>query len=131
MRVKPYNVLHVLGKGEPGGNSALRFVRALCNGLSRERYRTHVWFLDGAGPLADEFRQAGVQVRVLNWAAGDCDPVGAWRFLRAFRPERFSILHQHCEGRFVRLLPRMTTRAKVVLHLHGRPSGTLLGTRLP
>jgi glycosyltransferase involved in cell wall biosynthesis len=48
------------------------------------------------------------------------DPIGAWKFWRTLRGERFAIVHQHYGGRSVTSLARAATHAKIVWHLHGR-----------
>ena len=71
----PRDVLHLLGTAQPEGTSVARTVTALASGLDPERYRFSAWFLAGDGPLADELRAAGAQVRNLDWSGGARDPI--------------------------------------------------------
>jgi glycosyltransferase involved in cell wall biosynthesis len=64
--------------------------------------------------------QAGAQARALDWWRGARDPVGAWRFWRNLRSQKFAIVHLHFGGRSVCGLARAATQAKIIRHLHGR-----------
>ena len=97
-----------------------RIVGGLARGLDPERYQIHACFLEGDGPLVGELQQAGVQASALDWWRGARDPVGAWRFWRSLRTQKFAIVHLHFGGRSVSLLSRAATQAKIVRHLHGR-----------
>jgi glycosyltransferase involved in cell wall biosynthesis len=114
------NVLHILGTAQPEGTGMARIVGALARGLDPERYRIHAWFLEGAGPLVGMLEQAGVQASALDWWRGARDPLGARRFWRSLRTQRFSIVHLHFGGRSVCWLARKATQAKIIRHLHGR-----------
>lgn len=116
-----YRVLHVLGTADRLATAHARVVIPLARGLDPERFRLHAWFLGEDGPLADDFREAGVQVRVVPWR-GARDLPGAWRFWRGLRAEDFAILHQHYGGRSVRWLARRAGRPRILVHLHGRVS---------
>jgi glycosyltransferase involved in cell wall biosynthesis len=116
----PHRVLHILGTAQPEGTGIARIVAALAGGLDPQRYRIHAWFLGGDGPLVDELAASGVQARALRWSRGAQDPAGAWRFWRSLRGQPFQIVHVHFGGRSVRWLARAGTRAKIVMHLHGR-----------
>jgi glycosyltransferase involved in cell wall biosynthesis len=120
-RKPPYPVLHVLGTAAWTATAHARIVLPLAERLDPARFRLHAWFLGGGGSLTDEFKCAGIRVRVLPWA-GVRDPVGAARFWQALRKEEFAILHQHYGGRSVRWLARRASRASIVLHLHQRVS---------
>lgn len=115
-----HHVLHLIATAQPEGKAFAWMVGALARGLDPERYSIEAWFLGGDGPLAAELRDAGIQVRVLNWMRGARDPFGAWRFWRALRGQEFAIVHMHLGGRSVRWLARGITRAKIIAHLHGR-----------
>jgi colanic acid/amylovoran biosynthesis glycosyltransferase len=97
-----------------------RIVRTLSEGLDPKRYRIHALFLAGAGPLVNVLQQAGVQASALDWWRGARDPMGAWRFWRSLRRQKFAIVHLHFGGRSVNWLARAATQAKIVRHLHGR-----------
>ena len=97
-----------------------RIVCALAQGLDSKRYRFHAMFLAGAGPLVDALQQAGVEATALDWRRGARDPVGAWKFWRSLRSQRFAVVHLHFGGRSVCWLAREATHAKIVRHLHGR-----------
>lgn len=115
-----HQVLHILGTAQPEGTGMARIVRVLAEGLDPERYRIHAWFLAGAGPLVGMLEQAGVQSRALDWWRGARDPVGAWRFWRSLRNQKFAIVHLHFGGRSVCRLARAATQARIIRHLHGR-----------
>jgi glycosyltransferase involved in cell wall biosynthesis len=64
----------------------------------------------------------------VKWRGGALDPVGAFRFWRALRRSRPSIVHQHSGGRSIRVLVRAATDARVVLHVHAvSPEAPVLG----
>lgn len=114
------NVLHILGTAQPEGSSMARIVRALAQGLDPERYRMHALFLEGMGPLVGALQQAGVQASALKWWRGARDPVGAWKFWRSLRKQKFAIVQLHFGGRSVCWLARAATQAWIIRHLHGR-----------
>ncbi len=64
--------------------------------------------------------QAGVAASALDWWRGARDPVGAWRFWRSLRKQKFAIVQLHFGGRSVCRLARVATQAKIIRHLHGR-----------
>ncbi len=115
-----HEVLHILGTAQPEGTGMARIVGTLARGLDPERFRFHAWFLAGEGPLVGMLEQAGVRASALDWSRGARDPAGAWRFWRRLRTQKFQIVHIHFGGRSVRWLVRAGTRAKIVVHLHGR-----------
>jgi glycosyltransferase involved in cell wall biosynthesis len=114
----PCKVLHLLGTAQPEGASIAKIVCRLARGLESSRYQIHAWFLEEDGPWVDTLREAGAQVRVLGWRAGQRDPMGALRFWKGLREGRFDILHQHAGGRTPRWLARRTGDTYTVLHLH-------------
>ncbi len=116
----PHRVLHILGTAQPEGTAIARIVGGLARSLDPERYRIHAWFLCGEGPLVGALEQAGARVSALEWWRGARDPAGAWRFWRRLRGQEFEIVHMHFGGRSVRWLARAGTRARIVVHLHGR-----------
>jgi glycosyltransferase involved in cell wall biosynthesis len=115
-----HRVLHILGTAQPEGAGIARIVAALARGLDPERYRVDAWFLGGDGPLVGALETAGAQASALEWHRGARDPVGAWRFWRRLLGRGFAIVHMHAGGRSVRWLARAATRARIVVHLHGR-----------
>ncbi|MDR3673845.1 MAG: glycosyltransferase family 4 protein [Acidobacteriota bacterium] len=115
-----HQVLHILGTAQPESTGMARIVRTLSEGLDPKRYRIHALFLAGAGPLVNVLQQAGVQASALDWWRGARDPMGAWRFWRSLRRQKFAIVHLHFGGRSVNWLARAATQAKIVRHLHGR-----------
>ncbi len=115
-----HQVLHILGTAQPQGTGMARIVCALARELDPERYRIHAWFLEGAGPLVGMLEQADVSTHALEWWRGMRDPMGAWKFWRRLRAEKFSIVHLHFGGRSVCWLARAATQAKIIRHLHGR-----------
>jgi glycosyltransferase involved in cell wall biosynthesis len=114
----PSRVLHVLATAHEQGASISRIVRTLAGSIDPRRYQMSVWFLGGAGPMASELADAGMAVRTFDWNARRDDMAGAWRFWRALRRERFSIVHLHFGGRAAPLLVRSGGRTRIVLHLH-------------
>jgi glycosyltransferase involved in cell wall biosynthesis len=114
------DVLHILGTAQPEGSSVGHTVADLAKGLDPGRYRLHAWFLTGGGPLADELRANGVQVRILNWQRGARDPLGAWQLWQNLRASRFAIVHQHYGGRSVCWIARRASRAPIVYQIWGR-----------
>ena len=115
-----YHVLHILGTAQRESTGLAKIIAALARKLDQERYSIHALFLGEDGPLASELRNLGVPVCVMNWSLGARDPVGAWRFWRDLRGKEFAIIHQHFGGRTPRWLAQKATRAKLILHLHGR-----------
>lgn len=97
-----------------------RIVGELARGLDPRRYCFHALFLAGGGPLVGALQQAGVQARSLDWWLGARDPVGAWKFWRSLRNQKFAIVQLHFGGRSVCRLARAATHAKIIRHLHGR-----------
>ena len=116
----PVDVLHILGTARAEGAAIVRIVSMLAKGVDRERYRIHAWFLGAQGPLAAELQSIGVQVRQTPWERGARDPGGAWRFWRDLLDSNFAIIHQHFGARSVRWLARRASRARLIVHLHGR-----------
>ncbi len=114
------NVLHILGTARSENTGMVRVVRTLAEGLDPHRYRIHALFLEGTGPLVETLQQAGVQASALDWWLGMRDPLGAWKFWRTLRKQKFAIVHLHFGGRSVCWLSRAATQARVVRHLHGR-----------
>jgi glycosyltransferase involved in cell wall biosynthesis len=112
------NVLHILGTAGSEGTGIARQVSAVTRSLDPDRYKVHVWFLAGDGPLASELRTAGARVSVFDWSCSAGDPVGAWRCWREIYSGHFAIIHQHFGGRFLRWLARGATRAKIINHRH-------------
>ncbi len=113
-------ILHILGTAQLESTGMVSIVRSLAQGLDPNRYRIHALFLAGDGPLVNSLEQAGVPARALNWKQGIRDPLGAWKFFRFLRSQRFSIVHVHFGGRSVVNLSRAATNAKIIRHLHGR-----------
>src|SRR5262245_4700787 len=113
-------ILHVLGSAEREGSSIARIVGELAARLDPAVYSVHACFLGVPGPLLDELRTGGAVVRHIGWERGVRDPIGAWRFFRYLREHDFSIVHQHFGARSVRRLVRGASKARLVIHLHGR-----------
>jgi len=116
----PHDILHVLGTSREEGTGVARMVAALASGLDSRKYRVHAWFLDGPGPLVELLEAAGASVRLIDWSGGARDPLGALRFWRSFGTRDFALVHQHAGGRSLRRLVRLSSRARIVVHLHGR-----------
>lgn len=115
----PAEILHLLGTAELEGSGIARIVAALAAGLDPHKYHVNVWFLGPPGPLAQDLRSAGATVHQMNWSRGARDPVGAWRFWRCLRANNFAIVHQHEGARSVRHIIRHSSKARLVVHLHG------------
>jgi glycosyltransferase involved in cell wall biosynthesis len=121
----PYDILHLLGGAEDESTGITCKVAALVRKTDPKRYKSHVWFLGGDGPLASYVRTTtDAEVRIVNWSEGILDPVGALRFSLALGERRFSIVHQHFGARSVRGIVRLRTKARIILHLHGAVSLT-------
>lgn len=112
-------ILHLLGTAELEGTGIARIVAALTVGLDPRKYHMNVWFLGPPGPLAEDLRAAGATVCQMNWSRGIRDPVGAWRFWRCFRTNKFAIVHQHEGARSIRRIIRRSSNARLVVHVHG------------
>lgn len=115
-----HRILHLLGNGELEGTSVVRTVASLARCMDAGRYRIHAWFLGNDGPLVGALREIGVQTAVVRWRAGIRDPRGALRFWNKLHGTDFAIVHQHFGGRSVRWMVRRASRAKIIVHLHGR-----------
>jgi len=116
----PYEILHILGTAQHESTSMARMVAALARELDPERFHFNAWFLGGQGLLVDMLEQAGMQASTLDWSRGTRDPFGAWSFWRRLHSREFKIVHIHFGGRSVRGLARAGTRAKIIVHVHGR-----------
>jgi len=116
----PSAILHLLGTAQPEGSGIARIVAALAAGLDPSKYHSHAWFLGPSGPLVDDLQSAGATVRAINWWRGVRDPLGAYRFWRCLRNCDFAIVHQHFGARSIRQLIRLSSDARLVVHLHGR-----------
>ncbi|MBI2815515.1 MAG: glycosyltransferase [Acidobacteria bacterium] len=116
----PYDVLHTLGSAQSGFRSFARIVSALSMGLDPARYRVHAWFLGEDGPVVQELRAAGAEVRVIGWRNGFRDPAGAFRFWNALRSQAWDIIHVHAGAGTLRCLGRLGSQATVIQHLHAR-----------
>jgi len=113
-------ILHVLASGHPSNTGMAKIVASLSANLQKERFRLHAWFLTEGGPLEEELRNAGVQTRVVRWRGGKRNPLGALKFCRSLRRQRFAIVHQHVGGKSLRWAVRAATAARMVVHVHGR-----------
>jgi glycosyltransferase involved in cell wall biosynthesis len=116
----PFHVLHTLSTAQSGYRSFSRIVAPLARGLDPERYQVHAWFLGETGPVVEELRAAGAQVRVIGWPGGRRDPAGALRFWKALRSQDWDIIHVHAGGGSLRCLAHAGSRAKVIQHVHAR-----------
>lgn len=117
-RARPVNVLHILGTAGHEGTGIANIVAALSESLNPERYTVHICFLEGDGPLGQEFRVQGTRVKTMQWSRGIREPIEAWRFFRWIRSEDFAIIHQHFGNRSLRLLARRASQAKIITHFH-------------
>lgn len=115
-----FHILHLLGTAGVEGTGIAKLVAALAERLDPERYRMHVWFRQGPGPLMPMLEARGVAVLDVPWTGGARDAAGMWRFARAVRGHRFALVHQHNGGRSERWIARHVGRARVLAHLHGR-----------
>ncbi|MGA8732024.1 MAG: glycosyltransferase [Terracidiphilus sp.] len=118
----PKAVLHLLGTAQQEGRGIARIVSALAARIDPDKYRVHAWFLGPFGPLVEELQAAGAMARAINWFGGFQDPIGAYRFWRCLRKHDFAIVHQHSGSRAVRLMIRLSSDARKVVHIHGRIS---------
>jgi glycosyltransferase involved in cell wall biosynthesis len=118
----PAAILHLLGTAQLEGSGVARIVAALAAGLNPAKYHVHAWFLGPPGPLIDDLQAAGATACSIKWWRGVRDPVGAYRFWCRLRDYDFAIVHQHFGARSIRGLIRLSSDARVVVHLHGRVS---------
>jgi glycosyltransferase involved in cell wall biosynthesis len=116
----PTAILHILGTAELEGSGITRIVAELATRLDPSVYRLHACFLGEPGPLVEELRSAGATVEHIHWTRGARDPIGAWRFWRYLREHNFAVVHQHFGARSVRRLIKAASRARLLVHLHGR-----------
>ena len=114
----PYPILHLLGSAQPGSRSFARIVFGLAQGLDRERYRLHAWFLRDGGPVAEELQAAGASVRAIGWGGPRRDLAGTWRLWNALRSQKWAIVHIHPGGAVIQWLAFAATRSRIILHLH-------------
>lgn len=115
----PSKVLHLLGDGNLESVGIARIVAKLAEGLDGSKYRVHALFLGSPGPLIEYLGGAGAIVHNLNWYRGARDPIGAYYFWRWFRSQKFAVVHQHFGARSVRRIIRLSSAARLVVHLHG------------
>ena len=128
----PAAILHLLGTAQPEGSGIARIVAALAAGLDPAKYHVHAWFVGPSGPLVEDLQAAGADAHSIEWWRGVRDPVGAYRFWRCLRNHDFAIVHQHFGARSVRRLIRLSSDARLVVHLHGRiqkPSNAAVAVR--
>ncbi|SRR6266568_2494576 len=116
----PTAILHLLSSAQLEETGPARIVAALAAGLDPEKYQVHAWFLGPRGPLIEDLKNAGAITRSINWSSGVFDPVGAFRFWRCLRKCNFAIVHHHFGGRAVRRIIRLSSNARVIVHLHAR-----------
>jgi len=114
----PVDVLHILGTAEPAGASIAGLVRTLATQLDPRKYRLTTCFLGRPGPWTAILEAAGSKAFEIPWPS-PLDPVGAFRFWRFLRSRQVDLLHVHYGGRSVRRLAQLTTRAPLIVHLHG------------
>jgi glycosyltransferase involved in cell wall biosynthesis len=126
----PIAILHLLGTAQPEGTGIARIVAALAAQHDPAKYHVHAWFLGPAGPLVEDLQAAGATARSINWWRGVRDPVGAYHFWRCFRNYDFAIVHQHYGARSVRHIIRLSSNARLVVHLHGTISESI-SVRVP
>jgi glycosyltransferase involved in cell wall biosynthesis len=127
----PAAILHLLGTAQPEGSGIARIVAALAAGLDPSKYHVHAWFLGPCGPLVEDLQAAGATARSINWCRGVRDPIGAYRFWRCLRNYDFAIVHQHFGARSIRHLIRLSSDARLVVHLHGRISEPISDRSVP
>lgn len=116
----PYKVLHILKSGGTEFAAPARVVVPLARHMDPRRWVFFAALLQGGGPVAEELQRAGVRTEIIRWSGDRRDPVGAWRFFRYLRRERFAIVHQHFGGISGRILARAAGVRGIVLHLHSR-----------
>lgn len=131
MAKAPINILHLLGTAQPEGSSIARIVAGIAARLDPGKYRVHAWFLGESGPLIEELQAAGATTRFINWQRGVRDPLGAYRFWRCLGKHRFAIVHQHFGARSIRLLTRLNSDTRLVVHLHGLISEHISTRKIP
>jgi glycosyltransferase involved in cell wall biosynthesis len=124
-------ILHVLTTGHESAKGIAHTVMNLSHALDRTRFTLSVLFLREAGPIAEEFRNAGVDSTVVRWRGTLSDVAGSARFAAAVRASRCDIVHLHAGGLAPRILVRTVSNARVVAHYHSLLEETPVRTRRP
>ena len=113
-----FTIVHLLGTAAPEGTVFARIAAGIARGLDSARYRTKACFLDGAGPLVKTLEEAGIESTAFDIThRGASELLKFANWVRRTRPD---IVHQHFGLRRVSHTVRLTSRAKIVFHLHGR-----------
>lgn len=86
------NLLHLITELEPGGaeNLLLHIIRRLDKG----KFNVQVWYIYGAGTLAEGMREAGAKVCDLS-RKGRIDPLLPFRLFVRIRREKIRVVHTH------------------------------------
>lgn len=117
----PRRILHVLGTADVAGNAICQYVEYLAAGIDPDEFLIEACFLCG-GEFVYRFASRGINSVCLEWNGTPRDLSGASRYARLLATRKFDLIHQHTGGRFLSWMSRSLTRAKVILHLHGRSS---------
>lgn len=116
-------VLHILNTAQPRGTGIAKIVRVLASHLSNE-FCSEVWFVYDDGPLAQWFRDCGVEAKYVPWRPGIANLAGPLSLWLSARRNRFDLVHHHAADARVRGIVRNAMRAPILLHLHGRAAET-------
>jgi glycosyltransferase involved in cell wall biosynthesis len=95
-----------------------RIAMGIARGLDPARYRTQACFLGGAGPLVGVLQKAGIESTAFDLTQSGAS--GLLKFANWVRRARPDIVHQHFGARRVSHTVKLTSRAKIVFHVHGR-----------
>lgn len=117
-----FNVAHIVLSLEVGGLEVL--VAEMAKNMVREGHACTIYCLDNLGSLAQDVRDAGVEVILINRSGGFAD-LGAIRRLRkSFRAKKHSIIHTHnVEPVFYGAFAKVGLRNIRIIHTqHGLPT---------
>jgi glycosyltransferase involved in cell wall biosynthesis len=113
----PINIIHLLGTAASEGTVFARIAMSIARGLDPARYRTQACFLGGAGPLVGVLQKAGIESTVFDLTSSGVS--GLLKFANWVRRARPDLVHQHFGARRVSHTVRLTSKAKIVFHVHG------------
>lgn len=117
----PARVLHLIETAQPQIAGFSKILEPLIRGIDKNKFELHIWILGEDGPVRARLEDAGAKVKVISWTRSLLnDPRGAWHFYGSLRRESFDIIHQHFGGgRGVRMIARLGSSARLLVHLHG------------
>ncbi|MBF0571573.1 MAG: glycosyltransferase family 4 protein [Candidatus Omnitrophica bacterium] len=88
-----YKVLHLLEWWDLGGGLETVTKEIVC-GLNKDKCDVEVWCLHRGGPMAEEIRQKGIPVRILNISTYH-NPFNILKLAQLFKLAKPDIIHSH------------------------------------